>query len=336
MAGPVGQFPTGADLSDFAQSEGVSGVGTFEYNRSQGSRVYNFADETGALGGTATAFRYVEDILGAPSIGEDLASHHWIKRKTPHGMSRFTRPSDDAKFLYATKVNLKGLGVRAYSTTLDGLKWPEYKQYRLETQYETLPYEILTDAEMVAKGYTDANGNPDEASWKRYISKIATPAGQFFTIATGSYSYVGGGGLVTAGLSKILSFCNLQITHHQVPERAVPSIFVNPALTTRSYIESTIGCVNSVVFNGYAVGTLLLLGVQMMPYRSPLGDRVYDVKHMMKYFEPTTAKGHNYVYRPSSAAYIEVTSTGATNVVAQTDGISIYNWAPFAPLFRVP
>lgn len=340
MPGPVGNFASvGSDLVDFASSEGTSAVAHFEHNRASCTRVYNMDDPTGAVGGYEKAYRYAKVILGYPETKTSGGGIKYIARTLPHGINRFVR-SDGKPFLFATKCKIQGLAPTTYGSPPDGNKFPEYKHFRFTVEYETLPWEVKTDGQV---SYEGGGGLVTyEAGWERYVTKIARPAGEFFTIQPTSgvaaggiaYQYVGvTPANVTAGIGKLLAFCNLQVTWHQIPETAVPSVFVNPSLTARSYIETTIGKVNNAEFNGYAKGTLLLLGASMTPYRSPFGDRIFDVTYMFKYFEPVADKGHNYLFRPASNAFIEVTTSGATNIGAMTAGVSIYDWADFTKLF---
>jgi hypothetical protein len=328
IATPVGFFSTGNDLVDVSASEGVSGNAQFGHNTSKSKRIFQMLDLDGTRG-FAKAYRYVKDILGYPTKAVGVGGFKYINRKTPHYINRFVRQTDGRPFLYAQSVDLKGRGPTTAGFPGDGNVYPEYESFLFDVDYASPTYEIKEDATL-----TTLDGVPSEAYWQRYITKIAKPAGEFFTIPSGTYKYVTAGTPpVTQGIGKLLSFCNLQVTWHAIPENAVPSVYVNPLLVSRSFIETTIGKVNHLEFNGYAKGTLLLLGVNMQPFRSPFGDRIYDITYMFKYMEPTSNTGHNFIFRPASTAWLEVTTDGATNLATQTAGKSIYDWGDFRNLF---
>jgi hypothetical protein len=342
MARPVGFFPTGSELVDVSQSEGISGNARFGHNNSTAKRVFFLPDGDGTRG-FDKAYQYVKDILGYPEVKTGPTGSRYIARKTPHYINRFTKIGTHRPFLFAQSVDLKGMAPTTLGSPPDGNAYPEYKHFRLEVDYATLPYEVKGDTEISGGVITSPpaaaviTSIAAEWFWERYVTKIAKPAGEFFTIPSGNFKYVTAGTPpVTQGIGKLLSFCNLQVTWHQIPESGVPSVYVNPTLTTRSYIESTIGKVNQTAFNGYAIGSLLLLGVTMTPFRSPFGDRIYDVTYMFKYMEPTSGTGHNYIFRPASNAWLEVTTSGSTNIGTYTDGRNIYDWADFRLLFTPP
>lgn len=350
LAYPIGDgFST--DLIDAARSEGISGIATFEAQRASCKRVYEYKESSAPT--AEKAYEHVKRLLGYPEIKTTAAGNKYISRNIPHYINRFQRlggTSQTKFFLYATKCDLKGKAPTTPVSVL-GNASPEYKHYTFEVTYETLPYDILPDSEMVQSAPPgDTVGVPDESFWDRYVSKVARPAGEFITIPNGRLQYVSGSShIVNQGVGKLLSFCNLQITWHQIPERGVPSVFVNPALSSASVIENTIGKVNYAGFNGYATGTLLLLGVNMMPYRSPFGDRIYDITYMFKYFRPTSGAGHNFLLRTTDSAgvkitpavWTEVTTNGTTRLTAgnystSDVGYTIYDAADFGDLFKAP
>lgn len=351
-------FATGNELVDAARSEGVSGIATFENNRSSCIREYEFPADTGQ--GFEKAYRYARDVLGYPEIQSTPGGQKYISRKVPHAINVFRRLTDNQFFLYATRCALSGKAPGAPGFGFDGLEFPEYKHFHYKVTYETLPFDIRGDNQITktaSDGSLSGVGKPDESYWQRYITKIAKPSGEFLTLPvsggvppTHSYRWAGTGEavapVVERGIGRLLASCNLQVTWHQVPERAVPSIFVNPDLTEPAMIDTTIGKVNNALFNGFRKGTLLLLGVSMNPFRSPFGDRIFDIVFMLKYFEPLAptspstdpVSGHNFVYKPYNPGrgWREVTSDGTGNLSAMTDGKSIYDWANFRDLFRVP
>lgn len=324
----------GMTFYDRATDEGVSGNLTWGWNKSRGRRVYD-VDMT--LGFSEQTF--AKALLGYAEVkGESTTK--WVSRWVPHSLG-FTNP-DGKPFLYAVNLEQQGLAPLSQDFTGTSFAKPNYRMMRCQVDYETLPFKILEDAEVTTRN----GGNPDESGWERYVTKIVRPSGQFFTVNSGpdgsGYFWAATGGVVRIGVSKLLSFCNLQVTWHQVPEKAVPSVFVNPNLTSYSAIENCIGKVNHETFNSYLKGTLLLLGAELKPSISPFGVRVYDIVYMFKFFAPTATTGHQYLFKPSAADWAEVTTEeGVSNLATQANGKSIYDWAKtsgstFKDLFRPP
>jgi hypothetical protein len=327
-------------LNDVAQSEGISGKASFELDASTVTRWYDLTDEAGTYS-FDTHYKYVRTLLGYPKVITGPAGVRYIARRLPHSINLYTHvptASSYANFLWATKCNVHPRGPLIYGTAADGRDYPRYKQYRFEVTYESLTWEPRADSDI-----TQTSGVPDESAWQRYVTKIAKPAGQFFTYtgATLGYKWVSTGATVETGVAKLITSCNLQITWHQVPEAAVPSFFISGAASQQA-IDTCIGKVNNASFNGYPSGTLLLLGVQLMPKRSPFGDRIYDIVYMFKYFQPVTTSSHQYIFKPTSpsSGWTEVTTTGVTNLIGTAGngaaGVSVYDWANFSALFKPP
>lgn len=246
-----------------------------------------------------------------------------------------------------------------------------YEKARITIQYSTFPYDIFSDKQMekgvagvlgsgVAGGpITDRNGNPDESWLARYVTKIVRPQAEMLTLNQGVMRYVQPGPVVDPvtgatlpsrvqvvppnspverGVSKLLGSCNVEFTWHQIPENGVPCSMINPLLASNpgsGWIERCLGRVNIHTLYSWRPGTLLLLGVELKPYRSPFGDRLFDIRYMLKYFEPQPGIGHNYIFRalPFSAGptpgWLEVTTTGSSNILLIPDNgfpLDAYTW----------
>lgn len=222
-----------------------------------------------------------------------------------------------------------------------------YDKARVNVVYETLPYDVWTDAGMQSK-----TNNRDEADLIRYVSKVVAPAGQYLTLPVQAFRFVdpddptagdnNAGKPIAQGVGRMLVHYNLSLTWYAIPEAYVPCAAARPYFLVSAgpqAIDTTIGKVNATTFAGYSKGTLLLMAVTLKPYRSAFGQRIYDITYMFKYFEPLTGKGHNHILRhrtaPSaSLIWYEVTVDGNTNLVAQTNGKSVYDFAEFKNLFR--
>jgi len=321
-----------------AQSVGVSPDETFERDASSAIRVYNDVDWNSRQ-------TFVQNLVGYSYRAVAANGTAFVARRTPHyhgdWVDLYGRP-----FLYATKARIKGLSPSGVNVRQVGT----FQKAEITATYQTLPWDVLDDFDARMPKY---NGTPDESSWRRYCTKQVSPQGQFITINQGSYYYVDSvnqAGVidqtrppVMQGLSKLLVKYNLSVTWHDVPEECIPCLLVNPTLTAPSVYENAIGTVNSEAINGYRPGSLLLVGIQMKPQRSPFGNRIFDVTTMHSFFEPVasaqrpiTRANHQFVYRPQRSGYIEVISnnSGQSNLLTKAPGVSIYDWWDHRFLYR--
>lgn len=326
----------GVTFTEHAESMGVSPTASYGWNDSTVTRVYDVPWINWPAAVTA--------LLGYPEH-----SALYVIRHVPHTYP-LTNITDFRRFLYATKVtSVVGLTPTGNTTANayqgdGGQTVGTFNTARLTVQYTTLPFDILSDAEMAAgasySGTTGTgfqlNGHAIEYGWKRYITKLVRPTGQFITLpqtvnGSISYKWVDTTSTLEQGVSKLINPAYLQVTWHQVPEQSVPSKLINDG--SGGYIEVYLGKVNSLIFNNMPIGTLLYTAAELKPYRDPNGQRIFDITYTFKYFRPST-KGHQALFKPTSAAWIEVTTDGATNLVTQTAGKSIYDWADFRDLFQ--
>jgi hypothetical protein len=284
-------------------------------------------------------------VLGGPKGVVTSGSDVYITRQIPHEypVDLTVRPVGTA--LYASRISrVVGVGVPTSGDTytdptgVTGSRIAAFEKAKVTVQYEARPYIVLSDG-----GAIDATYGRNECSLRRFVTKQATPNVEIRTAPMGAYKYVASGTpIVEVGSQKTFASYNLQITWHQVPDYAVPSLIHNPFLSSPSYTDSCIGRVNNAAFNGYPVGTLLLLGVQFRPYQMafPWREiRCYDITYLLKYFNPVSGVGHNHVFTTLATpgvGWYEVTTTGATNLSggsAFSDNVSIYNWYDFTKLF---
>jgi hypothetical protein len=379
------------------EQPGVSCEETFEPDGSEQIRVYDVP--------WALRQQSVIALLGYPAKSS-LSGGNFVARLTPHYSPEWLDAIGNP-FLYCSRVGVKGIGIpqtgRITTTAVDdedAEEVPLYTLARLTATYKSLPYDILTDGQMLSGlededdaivsnpgGFVDGNGNPDESFIVRYVTRQVHPQGEFFTLPTnGAQSsgmkYVGlTPNIVTQGIGKLIVPYNISYTWHQVPEICVPSFAINPLLTTAAAFDLAVGCVNLDTFDEYPPGTLLLMGGEFKQGRSPFGDRIYDVTYLMKYMDnpqgvptlanagqlPTGPMGHQFIYHPRLGGYVEVTTTGISNLPVgnsptsgfissilnwfnavltnafssiypgQTppiNGVSIYDWAKFGPILR--
>ena len=165
LAYPIGDgFST--DLIDAARSEGISGIATFESQRSMCRRVYEYKESSAPT--AEKAYEHVKRLLGYPEVKLTADGNKYIHRNLPHFLNRFQRiggTSQKTFILYATKCDLKGKAPTTPVTVL-GNASPEYKHYTYEVGYETLPFDILPNAEVTQTTYAlDTTAVPGESYW---------------------------------------------------------------------------------------------------------------------------------------------------------------------------
>lgn len=286
-----------------------------------------------------------------------------LTRRVPHSYAfDATNVFLGTNILYATRIlKIEGLGrpnsfVEGAGTGGDasipfvpGQVGPVavYDKARLHVLYQTLTYDVLSDADL--SGF---QGNSiHEYGLRRFVTKITRPNVENLTSPQGAFKrvYPSGSAVASAdypvqwGVNKVIGTETLQLTWHNIPQEAVSNVLHNPSSTT-DYYQRGLGKVNNAAFAGYAAGTLLLLSYDIRPIMHPFRRRSYDITFHIKHFNPTGTIGHNHIWAhnpptasPSAATttweWVEVTTTGATNLVAKTDGISIFDWYDYTQLF---
>lgn len=306
---------------------------SWEPDRSTATRSY--------IGPWANRINFCRFVLGGPKNVVTAGGDTYITRQIPHEypVDLTTRPVGTA--LYASRISrVTGVGNPSSGNTYEdptgvsGSRISVFEKARVTVQYEARPYIVLSDGAAI-----DATYGRNECSLRRFVTKQAVPNVEIRTMMMGAFKYVASGTpIVETGSHKTFASYNLQITWHQVPDYAVPSLIHNPRLSSPSYIDDCIGRVNNAAFNGYPVGTLLLLGVQFRPYQMAfpwLEVRCYDITYQIKYFNPVSGAGHNHVYTTLATPGVgwwEVTNSGASNSL-YADNYSIYNYYDFTKLF---
>lgn len=299
---------------------------------------------------------YPKTVVGLPLSGGTVRH---IARSVP---DFFPGELDSAgkPWLYATKVDAAQLNPRGQRPIAGGGNLPYAGTTRLTIGYEALPWEILSDAQMLALGgsaaYLPAGGAPifdlipDESSLLRYVCIRPKPQAESFGVPAGTFKDVDPTKpAVSYGLNKQLVTWDLEILWCQVPKTALPCAVLNPnLLPDGGNLELTLGKINSAPFAGCALGTLLLLAAELKPIRTALGDRAYDVSYRFKRMQahiahkdaPTRSVTWTHLFhRPPNLplAWYEISSDGTTNITGASnfsDDKSMYNWADFRLLFR--
>lgn len=270
----------------------------------------------------------------------------WIHRETPHKYRNFPNRSGDF-WLWCTSVpGIEGIA----PLSKDDNDTQTYRLAELQLQYTSLTYKIVEDSATL--GTTGMwSGIPDEARLLRYVTRLPKPMGKILTLPQGMMRVQGpfdqpGGtnaygakpGIIREGLPFRVGGAKLTYIHHVRPD--VPSAAIQNCLNT----------VNNAVFDGfYPAETLLFEDVDIKPFNSPLGDRVYDIHYFFKYqpnVSPVSkvARGHNFVLRkvitalgpPVTAVmdYVPITTDGQARNSATDPTNTPFRLTDFNSLFR--
>jgi hypothetical protein len=193
------------------------------------------------------------DILGYPFVNVGLSGGLYVSRVTPMTILAFLQLSTGLPYLFAVQLSGTGWGVPddgiVKNTTLS---FPIYKQTKCNAHFESLTYDIFTDTQMVLLGAVDANGNPDEATLLRYVTKEVMPGMEYLTLPQGSFRFVatpgGANAPVVAGTAgKLTPNYDLSLIWEMVPQSCIGSVLYNPALQNPP-IDNCLGCVNNAAF----------------------------------------------------------------------------------------
>lgn len=196
------------------------------------------------------------DFLGFPQVIKNLANISYISRSVPYP-APFLSAVTQANYLFATRLSGYGAGVpldkAIYGMTNPSNDFPRYRLAMCEVEFETLPYDIMTDQEMVLAGFVTSDGVPDEATLKRYVTVQPGPGMEYLQLPQGGFKFVGpvipdgAGGLKPApllgGPGKLVPNYDLTLTWHMVPKSCVGMSLFNPQLNAPP-IDICLGKVN--------------------------------------------------------------------------------------------
>lgn len=267
----------------------------------------------------------VENVIG---WGKRGASTTVIERKLPAWSATFP-------FMRATGIT----SVEALAPTGMGeSQEAKYKLYRVTVQFETLPYDVLSDAQA---NTGSGAGYPPES--RRYVIWNRQPASEFIRTPYNVYKYPLGTGSRNAGQrlpgqngqAILLTKYRVTATWVQVPEDWIS----NDQGQTFSNLDAAVGTVNQGEFLGYPGGTMLLESYEPTPRVQPilaatLGStdpnfipRVYDVSIKWLYFDPqpffkpggvedNAPRGHNLAFDPTTGEWQRVLLYNTNNDVS--------------------
>lgn len=188
-------------------------------------------------------------------------------------------PLDGFGQCYATKITSckfwspKG-GDAAMSpkkTGAQGLPFTNYTTARLTVVFETLPYDILSNAQMTANGYTD--------EWYRWTLKMPYANVETIVRPGNSFAFAMGpsaGTIFPQGLVVRVQKRDLVVKWFQVPALSVLQLgqsgvpYVEPWAWEDQALANTVGFVNNATWHGYRRGEVLLKPTKVEPMAEPV------------------------------------------------------------------
>lgn len=271
----------------------------------------------------------IQDVLGY-----SYKSGTSLKRVLP-------KPHPELPYLWASGINsIRGVAPAGKMSTNIGGVQGGWRRIRVEVQYETPPYSIKKD------------GVPE---YTRFMIPDPTPATEFVEIKAGQFRFVDGAPstnkTITGGMAQILTKTRHNFKWIQVPDDGLYSGGGFDAGTggRPTNIENALGKVNSDVWRGYPIGTLLLEGYKPIARSMPIIldvarnilMRAWDVELHILHFDPgypdnlgdPNVRGHNLFPNPDDGRWWRAIRAiqGATD--------SSYFWryqsTPFADIFNM-
>jgi hypothetical protein len=220
------------------------------------------------------------DILGYPLVTASLTGGYYLARATPMAALPFLQLTTGRPYLFATQMSGTGWGAPQNGQTYNpALCFPIYQYAKVSVHFEALTYDIFTDLEMVQLGLVDGNGNPDEATLARYVTKEVMPGMEYLTLPQGGFKFVNTGNQPVAGTAgKLTPNYDISLIWELVPQSCIGTVLYNSGLQNPP-IDNCLGCCNNTPFpavptatqealtaatvsaagNGYLVGDILFL-----------------------------------------------------------------------------
>jgi hypothetical protein len=278
------------------------------------------------------------NLLGI-SIHHPAGGSGWIQRIPPFGMpaSLFTT-SSGAKQLFCTQVDGEGTGLPhtagwpnnpsvffpgAFLPTKQGEGADAVSTYqwaRLTCQFEQLPYDILSDGDMLA-----LVGTLDESYCVRYVERQYNPESTYYTMDKAFFEWFEAGTIagdpaksatqrqIPTGAGITLPYADCVFKWLKVPELAVPF----------ATIDATFGCTNDAIFPpnldfvgnpfnlnppNFAAETLVLTGGKTIRKRDSFGNRIVDIEYAMRFYP----LGANKIFSIADGKPVKVRRAGST------------------------
>lgn len=264
------------------------------------------------------------NLLGYARKGGNPGSRH-ITRQLPHSFL-FGR-DEDAGYMYADSIQrIEAVAPKGTERLAEvpEASYPDHDWAYLTTTYNTRPYQVRSDAEMIA-----LTGSVSEASLLRYVVPKFAISAKYQTLP--SFSAVSWVGPPIAPMTTTSVIClpegDLSLKWCEIPFNCLPEW---------STIGGLIGKANSGTFGheqsliGYFLsGTLLFLGPELEPIQLPNLTWGWNVTYRFRY----APYGQNYFFRyDSSTPGFQL----ATREGIDDNTHRLFPLASFAPLFTPP
>lgn len=217
------------------------------------------------------------------------------------------------RFLYARDIlSVEGRTPISEGIDRDG-RYGVHTTATVTVGYQTVPYKILPDSAVLT-----SPGVPDESLLKRYITRLAAPAGEYFQLPRGSHRWLSDLTPANQTLGRIINRLDFAYTWHEVP--GLPDSLVG-----------AIGKVNSVMFDKFPANNLYLVAIEAVPYKSIIGTTVWDITYRMRY-TVGDQPGHNSFLRYKGQTFATVWDTPVTGPA----NTKVFESVDFHTLFRGP
>lgn len=278
---------------------------------------------------TAWDFRKqaVWDFLGYTEVVIGTSGTKYLSRTVPHNY-----PGEDK--IWCTDIpRIVGSGPIG-QTGLDSTMLAAYTYAELTLTYTASLYNHLTDAEMVAAGYVNAEGEISEGvalqnSFGRYVIYKSKPGIRQLVLNRSAVKRSDTGAPLLEGVPVPVPYEDIELTWLQIPEAA---------LNTAVWGE-TQGCLNDDTFLGRDAETLLMEAPEIIRREGLFGAASYDVVFRMRYYPqfdygtPPTARGWNYILAPIGDP--ATASLDMVKMVTNTAGtVSPFRTADFTRCFE--
>lgn len=241
------------------------------------------------------------DFLGYSEVLVGTSGTNYLSREVPHNYP------DEPKIWCTDIPRIVGAGPIGF-TGADTNMLAAFTFAELTLTYTATLYNILTDAEMVAAGYTNSDGEISEgvalkSSFGRYVTYRSKPGLRQLILNRGAVKRSDTNQMIPEGVPVPVPYEDIELTWHQIPEAA---------LNTTVWGQ-TQGKINDDVFLGRPAETLLMEAPEIVTREGMYGARSYDVIFRMRYYPQYdsggVASGWNYLLLPKGAsgvAYLDM------------------------------
>jgi hypothetical protein len=201
-----------------------------------------------------------------------------------------------------------------FAPNLTGGDYQEYEWVEMLATFSTLPYNRIIGDTLLANVF---NGDESE----RYVEKMWRPTAEYISVDRGLFQFAEGplknpkGNPFLLGTGRVTVKVDLEWVWHDVPHDYIYSKDNYPA-----NLANGLGRVNLNPVWGYAAGTLLCLGAEIVPTIQPVSPNVlglqgpgiqprqYNVKFLFKFWDPelgrlATTHGHNVAMNPGDGLF---------------------------------